>query len=160
MHPNAELLTRFYSAFAEGDHETMARCYADDGTFSDPVFPQLDADGARTMWRMFCTSGNDLDVSFSDVHVDDASGSARWEAIYDFPKTGRRVHNKIESSFAFRDGLIVSHRDDFDFYRWSRMALGPIGVALGWTPVVKNQVRQQAAAQLRKFRAGESAGAA
>lgn len=76
-----------------------------------------------------------------------------------FPKTGRRVQNKIDASFSFRDGLIVHHRDSFDFYRWSRMALGPVGAALGWSPIVKNQVRAQAAAQLRRFQAGGSAAA-
>ena len=152
MDPNADLLTTFYSAFAAGDHQAMAQCYADDATFSDPVFPDLDADGVRAMWRMFCTSGNEIAVSFSAVQATPTAGSASWEAVYQFPKTGRRVHNTVSASFTFRDGLIVRHRDDFDFYRWSRMALGPIGVALGWTPVVKNQVRQQAAAQLRRFR--------
>ena len=153
MHPNAELLTRFYAAFDAGDHVTMAACYADDATFSDPVFPELDAEGARAMWRMFCTGGNDIDVSFSVVRADDSSGSANWEAIYAFPKTGNRVHNKIAASFRFRDGLIAHHRDDFDFYKWSRMALGPLGTTLGWSPIVKNQVRHQAAAQLKRFRA-------
>ena len=154
------LLTTFYSAFAAGDHETMARCYSDDATFSDPVFPDLDADGVRAMWRMFCTGGSDIDVSFHDVRADERSGSAKWEAVYAFPKTGRRVHNRISASFLFRQGLIVRHRDDFDLYAWSRMALGPVGTVLGWSPIVKDQVRQQAAAQLARFRAGESTGAA
>ena len=152
MHPNAELLTRFYSAFAAKDHAIMARCYADDATFSDPVFPHLDADEVRAMWRMFCTSGNDVDVSFGEVEANDARGSARWEAIYAFPKTGRRVHNRIAASFTFSDGLIAEHRDDFDLYRWTRMALGTAGVALGWTPFVKGKVRRQAAGQLARFR--------
>lgn len=155
MHPNEELLQRFYSAFAEGDHATMAACYADDATFSDPVFPDLDADGVRAMWRMFCTGGNDIAVTFGGIRADDATGSARWEAVYAFPKTGRRVQNEITSDFRFRDGLIVRHRDTFDFYRWSRMALGPVGMALGWFPIVKKQVRQQAASQLKRFRAAE-----
>lgn len=151
MHANEKLLESFYSAFEAKDHAAMAACYSDDATFSDPVFPHLDADRVRAMWRMFCTSGNKLDVSHSRIQADDATGSGRWEAVYDFPKTGRRVHNKIASSFVFRDGLIVEHTDSFDFYRWSRMALGPVGTALGWSPVVKNQVRQQADAQLRRF---------
>jgi hypothetical protein len=33
------------------------------------------------------------------------------------------------------------------------MALGPMGAALGWTPVVQNQVRRQAMSQLRRFQA-------
>ena len=156
MHANAELLTRFYAAFAAGDHATMGRCYADDATFADPVFPRLDADGVRAMWRMFCTGGNDIDVTFGEIQATEPNGSAHWEAIYAFPKTGRRVHNSIDAFFGFKDGLIYRHRDVFDFYRWSRMALGPVGMALGWTPIVKSQVRQQAAAQLRRFREGSS----
>ena len=154
MHPNAELITTFYSAFAAGDHQTMARCYSDDATFSDPVCPDLDADGVRAMWEMFCTGGNDVKVAFSDVRADDTSGAAKWDAFYEFPKTGRPVHNKITASFKFDGGLIVRHEDHFDFYRWSRMALGPAGIALGWSPAVKNKVRAQAGAQLRRFQAG------
>ncbi len=155
MHPNAELITRFYSAFAAGDHETMAASYADAASFGDPVFPHLEVEQVRAMWRMFCTSGNHLDVTFSDVVADDDAGSAHWAADYEFPKTGRPVHNVISASLAFRDGKIVTHRDHFDLYRWTRMALGPAGMLLGWTPIVQNQVRKQAAAQLGRFQAGE-----
>ena len=158
MHTNAKLVTRFYEAFATGDHATMAACYADDATFHDPVFGELAAADARAMWRMFCTSGNDIKVSFHDVAADDTSGMARWEAIYRFPKTGRDVHNKISASFLFRDGLISRHEDLFDLYRWTRMALGPVGIAMGWTPMVKGQVRAQAKSQLERFRSAEGNG--
>lgn len=158
MHPNQILLQDFYAAFQRGDHEAMANAYSDDARFSDPVFPSLGAEDARAMWRMFCTSGNDIEVSFGDVSASDTEGSARWEAAYLFPKTKRRVHNKIGARFEFRDGKIVRHRDDFDLYRWTRMALGPVGVAFGWTPMIQNQVRKQAAAQLIRFRKGESSG--
>lgn len=154
MRPNAALIDRFYRAFAEGDHATMSGCYSDRAVFSDPVFPHLDADEARAMWRMFCTSGNDIQVTHSDVVADDSSGAARWEAVYDFPKTGRRVHNKIAASFRFEDGLIVRHVDSFDLYHWNRMALGAPGALFGWSPFVKSQVRKQAQAQLRRFRSG------
>ena len=156
MHPNADLINRFYSAFAEGDHATMASLYADDAVFEDPVFGQLDADGVRAMWRMFCTSGNDIDLSFADVRADDVSGSARWEARYKFPKTGRDVHNKISARFAFRDGLIVRHEDSFNLYRWARMALGPVGTILGWSPIVQSNVRGQARSQLARFRSSQT----
>lgn len=156
MDANRALIDRFYRAFAAGDHATMAASYSDRATFGDPVFPQLDAEGVRAMWRMFCTSGNEIEVGHSDVEADAATGSARWEAVYAFPKTGRRVHNIVSASFRLEDGLIVRHEDSFDFYRWSRMALGAPGLLLGWSPVVKAQVRKQAAAQLRRFRAQES----
>lgn len=158
MHPNEELIDRFYSAFASGDHATMASCYTDEATFSDPVFPNLSADEARAMWRMFTTSGNEIVVNHSEVKADDRSGSAHWDAVYRFPKTGRQVHNHITASFLFRDGKIVRHRDDFDLYAWTRMALGPVGTLLGWSPLVKGQVRKQAAVQLSRFRSGTSSG--
>ncbi|HEX2241271.1 MAG TPA: nuclear transport factor 2 family protein, partial [Actinomycetota bacterium] len=95
--------------------------------------------------------GTDLEVSHSNVRADDGRGSADWEATYTFTASGRKVHNRIHAEFRFADGKIVEHRDHFDFYRWSRQALGPLGIALGWTPFVRNQVRQKADRQLRKF---------
>jgi ketosteroid isomerase-like protein len=153
MHPNEELITRFYSAFAAGDHATMAACYSDEATFSDPVFPRLDAEQTRAMWRMFCTGGNDIQVSFSNVDAGEERGGASWSATYVFPKTGRRVHNQISAEFEFAEGKIVRHRDHFDLYHWTRMALGPLGSVLGWSPLVQRQVRAQAAAQLERFQA-------
>ena len=155
MHPNVELISGFYRAFAARDHASMASSYADNARFSDPVFPDLDADQVRAMWRMFCLGEGDVDVTFGDVTADDSRGSARWEARYRFPKTGRLVRNQISASFDLRDGLIVRHVDRFDLYKWTRMALGPVGVVLGWTPLLKDQVRKQARAQLERFRAQE-----
>ena len=155
MDPNVELISGFYRAFAARDHATMASSYADNARFSDPVFPDLDADQARAMWRMFCVGGGDLEVTFGDVTADDSHATARWEARYKFPKTGRLVHNQISASFDLRDGLIVRHVDRFDLYKWTRMALGPPGLLLGWTALVKGQVRKQARTQLERFRAQE-----
>ena len=155
MHPNEELITGFYEAFADGTYLTMEHAYADNARFSDPVFPDLSAAEVRAMWRMFCTSGNEIKVTFSDVKADDTTGSAHWEAVYAFPKPGgRTVHNVIEARFEFADNTIVRHVDSFDLNKWTRMALGPVGVLLGWTPMVKKKVRAQAAARLDSFRAG------
>lgn len=158
MHPNAELISTFYRAFAEKDHTTMSESYAEGATFADPVFVHLKTDETRAMWRMFCTSGNEVSVTFSDVQADDKHGSAKWEAVYKFPPTKRPVHNKVSASFDFADGRIVKHDDNFDLYRWTRMALGPLGITLGWTPMVQGQVRKKAAAQLQRFMAEEAKG--
>ncbi len=150
-HVNAQLIDKFYQAFAKGDHETMASCYHDDASFSDPVFVDLDAAGVRGMWRMLCERATDLELEHSDVHADDTSGSAHWEAHYTFAATKRKVHNRIDASFKFRDGKIIEHRDHFDFWAWSRMAIGPTGFLLGWTSIVRNKVRGQAGKQLKRF---------
>ena len=49
-------------------------------------------------------------------------------------------------------GLVRRHPDRFDLWRWSRMALGMPGVLLGWSPLIRNKVRKQAADGLAAFR--------
>ena len=150
---NRALIERFYSAFARRDHATMAACYAPDARFSDPAFGELRGAEVTAMWRMLCERGTDLELSFSDVAADDERGSAHWVADYTFSATGRRVHNEIDASFRFRDGLISEHDDRFSFWRWSRQALGAIGLLAGWTPIVQGKVRAQARANLEQFMA-------
>jgi ketosteroid isomerase-like protein len=104
---SAELIERFYGAFARRDHETMGACYTPDARFSDPVFPDLRGDEVRAMWPMLCERGRDLELSHSGVRAEGDRGSARWEADYTLSATGRRVQNEIDAHFRFRDGLIA-----------------------------------------------------
>jgi len=129
----------------------MAACYAPDAHFSDPVFPDLDGRRAGAMWRMLTSRGGDLRIELLDHDATGDEGSAHWKAHYTFTQTGRPVVNDIQARFRFADGLIVEHRDEFDFYKWARQALGPQGLLLGWTPIVKGAVRKKADAQLRDF---------
>ncbi len=153
MHPNAALIESFYQAFQRRDGEAMATCYHADVRFSDPVFPDLRGSRAGGMWRMLTArKDSDTTVIYSDIHADDAGGTAHWEARYTFPDaTGRKVHNCIDARFELRDGKIIRHVDSFDFWKWTRMAMGPIGLALGWTPFLQNAVRKKAATRLDRF---------
>jgi ketosteroid isomerase-like protein len=153
MHANAELLLAFYQAFNRRDAEAMAACYTPDVIFEDPAFGVLHGDEARDMWRMLCARAADLQVTVTDIEADDTRGSARWEALYTFTQTGRKVHNSIEARFGFRDGRISTHHDSFDFWRWSRQALGTPGLLLGWSGMLRGKVRTQARANLERYRA-------
>ena len=144
IHPHAELITRFYTAFAARDVEAMVACYHPDCMFMDPVFGRLNHGEVCAMWRMLVERAKDLAITFEKVEADEGSGSAHWEATYTFSKTGRPVHNKIDAQFGFLDGLILAHRDRFNFYAWTRQALGIPGVLLGWSPLIQNKVRREA----------------
>lgn len=152
MHPHENLIREFYGAFARRDAEAMARCYHDEVFFTDPAFPRLRGEEARDMWRMLLARATDLEIVLDEASGDAEGGRARWTARYTFSKTGRPVVNRIEATFAFRDGLIVRHYDRFPFWRWSAQALGPLGRFFGWFAPVKWLVRRQAAAQLERFR--------
>jgi ketosteroid isomerase-like protein len=151
MHKNEQLITDFYTAFSKRDAEAMAACYAPDIRFSDPVFQDLRGEMAGRMWRMLCTRGKDLTLVFSGIQADDERGRAHWEADYTFSATGRHVHNVIDATFTFRGGKILTHTDSFDLHGWTRQALGPAGLLLGWTSFLQNKVRRTAMDGLEKF---------
>jgi ketosteroid isomerase-like protein len=148
---NDTLIQTFYSAFGEGDGDRAAACYAPDVRFSDPVFPDLRGPEAGAMWRMLAARNTDLRIELLEHEATADRGSARWLARYTFSRTGREVENDVRASFRFADGLIVEHTDRFGFHSWARQALGPPGLLLGWTPIIRSAVRRRAADSLREF---------
>jgi hypothetical protein len=151
MHPNAELIQKFYTSFQSLDAKSMCACYHANVVFTDPAFGRLEGGRACAMWEMLCGRATDLKITFEGVKADDQTGSAHWEAWYSFGKDRRKVHNVIEASFVFRDGLIIEHFDRFDIWGWSRMALGPMGVLLGATPFAQAKIRKSALEELDKY---------
>ncbi len=151
-HPNAALIKRFYDALARRDAAAMIACYHPEAEFSDPVFPRLDRAGVAGMWEMLCARGRDLAVVASDIDADDAAGRAHWVATYTFAATGRRIVNRIDARFVFRDGLIREHRDRFDLRHWMHQALGWKGLLLGWLPAAQSRLRADAARALGAWR--------
>jgi ketosteroid isomerase-like protein len=149
-HPNETLIDRLYAAFDHRDGATMAACYAPGARFSDPVFTDLRDAEPGAMWRMLTGRAEDLHVKLLEHEAGDERGNAHWVADYTF-STGRRVHNDVHAEFRFAGGLIAEHRDSFSFYGWARQALGPVGLALGWTPIVRGKVQREARAGLDEF---------
>ena len=148
---NNALIERFYEAFDRHDGEAMAACYAPNARFHDPAFGELHGDEPGAMWKMLTGRADDLRVRLVEHDADATTGSAHWLADYTFTQTGRKVHNDVQARFRFADGLIAEHDDSFGFHAWARQALGPAGLLLGWTPIVKGKVRGQARAGLSEF---------
>jgi hypothetical protein len=151
MNANEALIRKFYTAFGQRDFLTMQSCYHNDATFSDPAFPGLSSKEVKAMWQMLLTASKDLHVQFSNVNANELAGSCHWDAYYTFSRTGRKVHNSIDATFEFRDGLIYRHKDHFDFWRWSRQALGTSGMLLGWSAFLRNKVQSTARSGLGRF---------
>jgi SnoaL-like domain len=156
MSPQA-LLKRFYAAFATLDARTMQGCYAPRAQFEDPLFALDGAEQIGAMWQMVCQTirnGGQAVWRLETREVEAAGGergSAHWEARYRSGAAGRMVHNVVEAQFTFEDGLIAMHSENYDFWRWSRQALGPTGLMMGWSPMLRNQVRRQAQGKLERF---------
>jgi ketosteroid isomerase-like protein len=148
---NQELITKFYTCFQNKDYKGMQACYADNATFSDPVFVNLNSKQVKAMWEMLCKSGKDLRLEFKNVTATDSSGAAEWVAYYTFSATGKKVINKIAASFVIENGKFVKHTDVFNLYKWSSQAIGVPGKLLGWTNFFKNKIRQKAMGNLADF---------
>ena len=146
-------IERFYAAFAQLDAATMQACYAPGAQFDDEAFSLQGAPQIGGMWRMLCETTKAKGMAHWKLETSHITArSAHWEAHYLFSATGRLVHNKIDAEFEFdANGLITRHRDRFDFWSWSRQALGAPGWLLGWSPFLRNKVRATAAANLQRF---------
>jgi ketosteroid isomerase-like protein len=120
MHPNLRLIETLYSALRDGDANAAARCYAVDAHFQDIAFRLDGRESIRQMWRL--VSNRNVEVTFDSLAADDHQGKGHWVARYTFSETGKRVVNNIHSQFAFRDGLIVDHRDECSALAWANQA--------------------------------------
>lgn len=160
MRENRKTLNRFYGAFAHLDPDTMARCYAPDVRFQDEIFTLEGRDQVMAMWRMLCESvatgkRADWKLNYRVISTDANTARLHWSARYPFGKAQRPVHNRIQSVFAFNaQGQISQHYDHFNFWRWSRQALGLPGLLLGWSPMLRRQVRSKALHGLNRHIAG------
>ena len=141
-----ETIAAFYTAFQQLDVDNMVALYHDDIIFEDPGFGVLKGEDAKNMWRMICKSATDFSLTFTNTE-----NTAHWETNYTFSKTGRKVLNKIDATFEFKDGKISKHTDVFDLHKWASQAIGIKGFLLGGTSFFKKKLHQQTASLLKKY---------
>ena len=155
MNGNEQIITRFYTAFSQLDYAVMQQCYNADAIFNDPVFGILQRAEVGAMWEMLCRNAKEFSLRFSDIQLlDEEYATCRWVAVYRFSATGRMVTNTIKAHLRIQEGVITEHTDQFDFWKWSRQALGLPGVLLGWSGYMQNKVRHKARKNLERFMEG------
>lgn len=151
MNSNEQLINQFYTCFKNKDFKGMQACYAENATFSDAVFKSLNADQVKAMWEMLITKGKDMRLEYRIISSAENLVNAHWDAFYTFSATGKKVVNRIDATFEIENGKIVKHTDNFNFFTWSRQALGLPGILLGWTNFLNNKISTQAMKNLESF---------
>ncbi len=151
MNSDEAIIHQFYRAFQQKDFKTMQSCYTENAVFNDAAFKNLNAAEVRAMWEMLIKSGRDLVITYQIGHFSGNIGTADWVATYTFSQTGRKVVNRVHATFVLENGKIVDHRDQFDFWKWARQALGLPGLLLGWSGFLRKKVQQKARQRLDLF---------
>ena len=140
----SDTIQAFYSAFKNGDTATMASFYHDEAEFTDPAFGHLKGNEIKMMWKMLIErSRGNLDIEYTIVDVTSDTALVQWEARYTFSQTNRPIHNKITARLTLEDGLIKTHTDRFNLWKWSQQALGFKGILIGWTPFFRKKLQQK-----------------
>jgi ketosteroid isomerase-like protein len=149
---NKEIISHFYSAFAQLDYKAMNECYSQDIVFNDQVFGLLQGDEARAMWEMLCKNARDFSLQFGEIELlDEEYATCKWTATYTFSQTGRKVVNHIKAYMKLANGKIIEHSDAFRFDKWAAQAFGWKGVLFGWMGWFKRAVRSKARRRLEEF---------
>ena len=152
---NQQLIEKFYTAFSEGDYQAMVECYHENIVFEDPAFGQLKGSRAKSMWEMLLSQKKaQTTISFTKPEVSAGNGRTKWTAQYYYGK--RPVTNKVSAQFKFQDGKIIEHIDTFDFWKWTRQALGFSGYLLGWTTFMQKKVQATTKSKLDKIIHGKA----
>jgi ketosteroid isomerase-like protein len=153
-----QLIKEFYTCFQQRNWKGMVDCYGEDIIFYDPVFENLEGCEVHAMWEMLLSRAKDLTLDFGDISIEESAGDGtdkyggcRWVATYTFTATGRKVVNRVKARFAFSEGKIVEHQDEFNLWKWSGQALGWTGFLLGGTSLMQNKIRRNARKSLDKF---------
>ena len=159
----AQPTERLVAAFARLDGDAMAACHSAIASFQDEAFSLQGQRQIGGMWRTLCSATGERGraawkLDLRRLTDRSAHREAQRKACYRFNASGRLVHKRIDAEFDLdAAGLAQRHRDRFDFWRWSRQALGLPGRLLGSTPFLRNKVHAQAAATLQLYVAKRSA---
>lgn len=148
---NTEIAKEFYTTFANKDSDKLKQYYSTNVIFKDPAFGTLKGEDVFSMWEMLFQKGKDLEVSFNIEKEDKDTVIVKWIANYTFSKTKRKVENHVTATLRFSDNKIIEHIDNFDFYNWSKQALGGVGILLGGTKWFQRKFNKEATSSLHKY---------
>ena len=136
-------LMHFYDSLARRDGEAMAAMYAPNAQFEDPIF-RLNGTDIGKMWIALTRRARDFSIAYTIAQAAAGHGTVELTAHYLYG--GRHpVTNVILSELDLENGLIVRHRDQFDFPRWAAQALGAPGRLLGRFQFFQRMICRKAA---------------
>ncbi len=155
MNENERLVSRFYSALAKLDANTLNACYSSNIVFYDPMFELLKGNEVTAMWQMLCKNAKNFSLLYDSI-ADAGEGyyNCNWKASYTFSKTGRAVVNNGKAYMKIENGFITEHSDAWSLHTWSAQALGIMGKLFGWNNYFRRKLKNSAKRRLMDYMEG------
>lgn len=80
-------------------------------------------------------------ITFNSIQASSEKGTVNWIAEYFYGEKKRKVINKVNASFKFKEGKIIEHTDTFNLWEWTKQAMGITGFLMGWTSFMKDKIQ-------------------
>lgn len=128
----ATVAAAYFEAFSRGDAATMAKQYAPNATFDDPIYSLRGQADISHMWTSLLKTGKNLKLSSKVLESDGDQLKVAWTA--DYTLFGRKVHNESVTTMQVKDGKITSQKDDWSWSKWAKQAF-PLGGLVDVKPV-------------------------
>ncbi|WP_342269364.1 nuclear transport factor 2 family protein [Spiroplasma endosymbiont of Aspidapion aeneum] len=137
-----QIINEFYSAFKKGDYQKMNSLYGEDIIFNDSIFKDLDYLQVTSMWEMLLSKKEESKFSIEYEVLLDHNDEyyVMWSAHYLFGPKRRKVSNIVKSEMVIKDKKIALHTDVFDFYKWSKQAIGIASILFGKRKFFHNKI--------------------
>ncbi len=146
-----EVIQRYFDAMAQGQWQAMARCYHDQASFADPLFPDLRGEQiVYHLHRLYEPNSQharkQIELTTHALFSEDRKAQVQWELRC--IEAQRPVKLIGLSTFAIWDQFIVRHVDEFPFHHWARQTQGLAGALLGRLPFYQRRLQRSARSQL------------
>ena len=128
----ASVAATYFEAFSRGDAATMAKQYAPNATFDDPIYSLRGQADIGHMWTSLLKTGKNLKLSSKVLESNGDQVKVAWTA--DYTLFGRKVHNESVTTMQVKDGKITSQKDDWSWSKWAKQAF-PLGGLVDFKPV-------------------------
>lgn len=152
MHPNEDLIHRFFRAMQKHDLSSALLCYHNDITYEDDLFRELKQNDVVKMWEMRMAENPDWEIEYRDVEASAVWGRAYWTLVYGKTKSGKRKRRHIVARFTFLDEKILYHSDAFNLYNWVTENRGAWWRVLVWFSPFRYFLRAGAHRKLQQFK--------
>jgi hypothetical protein len=141
----------YFDAFSKGDYRTMRSLCDPKITFNDPVYTSLQGKSVFALHHFMAERRICPTITIRSISEKGNRVKVKWTNEYEYATYKTHISIDVRSIFHFEHTSIISQTDQYNLWKWSKMALGFTGTYLGWTPMFRSTLRRSSQQSLATF---------